>query len=73
VKKEKDITLSLTDEAKDELGSVWYDPMFGARPLKRAIQKYILDPLSMEIIRGSVKEWDTVKIDYREKGFRIDV
>jgi ATP-dependent Clp protease ATP-binding subunit ClpB len=73
VKNEKDITLSLSDSAKDELGSVGYDPTFGARPLKRAIQKYVLDPLSMDIIRGRVKEWDSVTIDYRENRFTIDV
>ena len=42
-------------------------PPFGARPLKRAIQKYIEDPFAEEIILGKVKEGDQIKIDYNEK------
>ena len=44
-----------------------FDENFGARPLKRAIQKYIEDPFAEEIILGKVKEGDKIKIDYNEK------
>jgi len=40
-----------------------YDPVYGARPLKRAVQKYILDPLSMEILEGKVREGQRIKVD----------
>ena len=40
-----------------------YDPVYGARPLKRAIQKYILDPLSMDILEGKFHEGQTIKVD----------
>ncbi|MFQ5606576.1 MAG: ATP-dependent Clp protease ATP-binding subunit [Candidatus Zixiibacteriota bacterium] len=49
---EKGITFQLTEEAKDFLADVGYDPMYGARPLKRALQKYLEDPLSEEILKG---------------------
>lgn len=62
--KDKDIKLSLSDEAKQFLAARWWDPVFGARPLVRAIQRYLLDELSMEIIEGKIKEWDTVLIDF---------
>ncbi|HMT27036.1 MAG TPA: AAA family ATPase, partial [Candidatus Absconditabacterales bacterium] len=64
LKTEKEITLIVTDEAKDYLGSIGYDPLFGARPLKRAIQKNILDPLALEIINGKITENSTVTIDF---------
>lgn len=56
LKSEKDITLHITDKAKDHLGKLGYDPLYGARPLKRAIQKYLLDMFSLEIIEGKIKE-----------------
>ena len=71
VKKEKDITLTITDAAKDELGIIWFDPTFGARPLKRAIQKYILDTLAMEIIAGKIQDWATVEMDYIDGDFVV--
>ncbi len=53
---ERRITLDLTDEAKTHLASVGYDPVYGARPLKRAIQREIETPLSRLILKGEVKE-----------------
>lgn len=64
LKTEKEITLIVTDEAKDYLGSIGYDPLFWARPLKRAIQKNILDPLALEIINWKITENSTVTIDF---------
>ena len=57
------ITLELADAAKAFVASHGYDPVYGARPLKRAIQKYILDPLSMDILEGKFREGQTIKVD----------
>jgi ATP-dependent Clp protease ATP-binding subunit ClpB len=57
------ISLELSDAAKAFVASHGYDPVYGARPLKRAIQKYILDPLSLEILEGKVREGQRVAVD----------
>jgi ATP-dependent Clp protease ATP-binding subunit ClpB len=57
------ITLELSDSAKALLAREGYDPVYGARPLRRTIQKEILDPLSIDILEGKVREGQTVKID----------
>ncbi|MCB0293976.1 MAG: AAA family ATPase, partial [Calditrichaeota bacterium] len=57
---EHNITLELTDGAKEFIVSKGYDPVMGARPLKRAIQKYIEDPLADEILRGRFNEGSTI-------------
>jgi ATP-dependent Clp protease ATP-binding subunit ClpB len=57
------ITLELSDAAKAFVASQGYDPVYGARPLKRAIQKYILDPLSLEILEGKIREGQRVAVD----------
>jgi ATP-dependent Clp protease ATP-binding subunit ClpB len=59
------ITLDLSDSAKAHLAREGYDPVYGARPLRRTIQKEILDPLSIDILEGKVREGQTVKIDAR--------
>jgi ATP-dependent Clp protease ATP-binding subunit ClpB len=59
------ITLKLSDSAKELIARKGYDPVYGARPLKRAIQKEILDPLSLDILEGKVREGQTVRIDAR--------
>ncbi len=67
LEKDKDIKLEVTDKAKDFLAKVWWDPIYGARPLKRAIQKYLLDELAMEILEWKIKEWDKVIVDYDDQ------
>ncbi|MBI3621572.1 MAG: ATP-dependent chaperone ClpB [Nitrospirae bacterium] len=62
---EKQIRLQLTDAAKDVLAREGYDPVFGARPLKRVIQRDLLNPLSIRLLDGTVKEGDTVSIDVK--------
>ncbi|MDY7019271.1 MAG: ATP-dependent Clp protease ATP-binding subunit [Chloroflexota bacterium] len=62
--KEKNISLEVSTEAKDFLGSKGYDPVFGARPLRRAIQDLIENPLSEALLRGEFIAGDTVLIDY---------
>jgi ATP-dependent Clp protease ATP-binding subunit ClpB len=57
------ITLKLTDAAELQLAHEGYDPVYGARPLKRAIQRSLLDPLSMEILAGRFREGDVVTAD----------
>jgi ATP-dependent Clp protease ATP-binding subunit ClpB len=60
---ERKFTISLTDAAKDFLIEVGYDPAFGARPLKRAIQRYIQDQLAMHILEGKFGEGDSIVVD----------
>ncbi|MBC8460816.1 MAG: ATP-dependent chaperone ClpB [Deltaproteobacteria bacterium] len=62
----KKITLELTGKAKEFLANSGFDPVYGARPLKRAIQHLIQDPLAMKILEGSVKEGDHVSIDVKD-------
>jgi ATP-dependent Clp protease ATP-binding subunit ClpB len=59
------ITLDLSDSAKELLAREGYDPIYGARPLRRTIQKEILDPLSIDILEGKVCEGHTVHVDAR--------
>ncbi len=56
----------LTEEGKDFLAEKGYDPKFGARPLKRAIQKYIEDPLAEELLLGNIKEGDKILVKHKE-------
>ncbi len=58
----KRIDIKLTEEARDYLADTGYDPAFGARPLKRLLQREILNPLSMKILDGSIKEGDIVEV-----------
>jgi ATP-dependent Clp protease ATP-binding subunit ClpB len=60
---EKKITLELTDSAKQHIVSEGYDPAFGARPLKRTLQREVLDPLAMRVLEGEFVEGDTVLVD----------
>jgi ATP-dependent Clp protease ATP-binding subunit ClpB len=60
------ITLDLSDEAKAHIARAGYDPVYGARPLKRAIQREILDPLSMDILEGKFREGQTIRVAQRD-------
>jgi ATP-dependent Clp protease ATP-binding subunit ClpB len=60
------ITLELTDKAKDFLANSGFDPVYGARPLKRTIQHLIQDNLALKILEGSVKEGDHVRVDVKD-------
>ncbi len=62
------MTLSLTEEAKELLAQDGYDPVYGARPLKRTIQRQILDPLSLEILEGRFKEGSHIVAEVRDGG-----
>ena len=58
--------IEITEDAKDFIVEKGWDEQFGARPLKRAIQKYIEDPLAEEIIKSNIKENDTILLDYKK-------
>ncbi|WP_454278881.1 ATP-dependent chaperone ClpB [Sphingomonas sp. Marseille-Q8236] len=60
---DRKISLHLTDAAREWLGRVGYDPVYGARPLRRAVQRHLQDPLAEEILRGNVKDGATVTVD----------
>ncbi len=61
---EKKVDIVLTDEAKAHVAKAGYDPVYGARPLKRAIQNEILNPLAMKLLEGAFSEGDVVEVDY---------
>jgi ATP-dependent Clp protease ATP-binding subunit ClpB len=62
------ITVTLTDAAKLQLGNLGYDPTYGARPLKRVIQKELVDRLALAILEGEFREGDVVQVDVAEDG-----
>jgi ATP-dependent Clp protease ATP-binding subunit ClpB len=64
---ERKIEIELTDAAKEFLVREGYDPTYGARPLKRTIQRALLDPLALQVLEGKFAEGDTVVVDF-EKG-----
>jgi ATP-dependent Clp protease ATP-binding subunit ClpB len=61
--KDRKIVLDLSEAAKRWLGRVGYDPVYGARPLKRAVQRYLQDPLAEKLLGGEVPDGSTVRID----------
>ncbi len=63
--------IELTDKAKDFLSDKGYDPQFGARPLARAIQKHLEDPIAEEILKGEIQEGDTLVADWDGKKEQI--
>jgi len=64
----KNIVLDFTADAKARLATIGYDPSFGARPLKRVIQKYVINPLSEKILEGSIGDGDTVEVRTDHRG-----
>jgi ATP-dependent Clp protease ATP-binding subunit ClpB len=64
--RERGIELELTDDARALLGDLGYDPTYGARPLKRVIQKRLVDPLALAILEGKFVAGDTVRVDAQE-------
>lgn len=64
--REKGINVVLTDAAKERLAEIGYDPVYGARPLKRAIQREILNPLAVKLLDRTFKDGDTVEVDFED-------
>jgi ATP-dependent Clp protease ATP-binding subunit ClpB len=60
---ERKIGVELTDAAKGQVVTEGYDPMYGARPLKRTLQRRILDPLAMKVLEGEFREGDHIVVD----------
>ena len=69
---EKKITVNFTDTLKNWLGEIGYDQIYGARPLKRCIQKHLYDFIAKEIISGKLHEGSSVIIDYKNEEVRLD-
>ncbi len=65
---ERGLTLEISDAAKDRIAHDGYDPAFGARPLKRALQRLIIDPLAMRLLEGRFKAGDTVFVNVTSGG-----
>ncbi|MEI6144874.1 MAG: ATP-dependent chaperone ClpB [Methylococcales bacterium] len=68
---DRDIAFKITDAALDLLGESGFDPVYGARPMKRAIQQQLENPLAQEILSGYFAAGDTIKVDTTEKGLRF--
>jgi ATP-dependent Clp protease ATP-binding subunit ClpB len=71
--KDRKIALELTDGARAWLGRVGYDPVYGARPLKRAVQKYLQDPLADAILRGEIRDGQTIRVDEGDGALKLAV
>jgi len=63
---ERHIGLELTDAARQHLADAGYDPVYGARPLKRVIQREVQDPLALALLRGEFTEGDAVRVNARD-------
>ena len=68
---EQAITLEVSDAAKDWLVKEGYDPVFGARPLRRAVQRHIENPLANRILSGEFSHGDTVQVDMDTDGVAL--
>ena len=71
--KEQDINLTITDAAKAKIAEEGYDPEYGARPLRRAIQKHIEDRLSEELLKGTVLNGQHIDLDVADGEFTVNV
>ena len=69
--KERDMTLSFTDEARDALAAEGYDPHFGARPLKRTLQRRVQNPLALKLLQGEFKPGQSIEVDAKDGEFTM--
>ncbi len=70
--KEKEITLTLTTEARDLLAIKGFDPAYGARPMRRAVERFLEDPLAESLLRGDVKSGDSVNVVKKADAEELD-
>jgi ATP-dependent Clp protease ATP-binding subunit ClpB len=63
---DREMTITLSDAALDRLGEAGFDPVYGARPLKRAIRAQLENPLAQEILAGKFRPGDTIEVDARD-------
>jgi ATP-dependent Clp protease ATP-binding subunit ClpB len=66
------IDVELTDRARQHIVAEGYDPVYGARPLKRTLQRQLLDPLAMQVLAGEFREGDTVLVDGANGGLTFE-
>lgn len=71
LEKEKDIKIIVDESAKEFLARVGWDPVFWARPLKRAIQRHILDELALDLIEWKIQDWDSISVKYDSRKDRL--
>jgi ATP-dependent Clp protease ATP-binding subunit ClpB len=69
---ERKLTLAITDEAKELIAEEGYDPAYGARPLKRAIQRLVQNPLAIQVLEGTFDEGDTIIVDRASGSSRLE-
>jgi ATP-dependent Clp protease ATP-binding subunit ClpB len=69
---ERKITLQVDEEAKRWLAEAGYDPVYGARPLKRVIQRELQNPLALELLEGRIQDGDTVRVTTSPLGLLIE-
>ena len=70
---DRNIGIDLDQAAKDWLAEKGYDPVYGARPLKRAVQRHLQDPLADLILRGEVPDGSTVRVDEGDGALKLSV
>ena len=68
---ERDITLEISDAALDKLGKAGFDPVYGARPLKRAVQQQLENPLAHKLLAGEFGAGDIIVVESRDIGFEF--
>jgi ATP-dependent Clp protease ATP-binding subunit ClpB len=69
---ERRIELELTDAAKETLAEAGWDPAYGARPLKRAIQRLVENPLALRLLEGDFADGDTIRVDAADSEIRFE-
>jgi len=69
---ERQITLEVTETALAELAAIGFDPVYGARPLKRAVQKEVMNPLALALLEGKVSDGQTVVVDFADGRFSFE-
>jgi ATP-dependent Clp protease ATP-binding subunit ClpB len=69
---ERRIGLDLTDAAKETLAEAGWDPAYGARPLKRAIQRLVENPLALRLLEGDFADGDTIRVDAEDGEIRFE-
>jgi ATP-dependent Clp protease ATP-binding subunit ClpB len=70
---DRQLTLHLTEAARDALAEEGYDPHYGARPLKRALQRRVQNPLAMKLLQGEFRPGQEIEVDYENKEFEFRV
>ena len=71
--RERGLEIELTDDARTLIGNLGYDPTYGARPLKRVIQKRLIDPLALGLLKGEYAAGDAIVVDADDGDLRFTV